>query len=101
MTEFPMNSIVKLSDWYRKHLTEYHKENTPVNKEYYDELLASSSFVYMGEIDNMPGHGIFVSKLGRVFWGFHMDDFELEADEDLVTTIYIDEEDILDLDEEE
>ncbi len=39
--------------------------------------------VYLGEIVNMPGHGVFVShKSGRIYSGYHIDSFvELSEEE--------------------
>lgn len=43
-------------------------------------------FVFMGEINQMPGHGVFVVLgTGRTYVGFHIDSFEVvpTGDEDL------------------
>ena len=43
-------------------------------------------FVFMGEINQMPGHGVFiVLGSGKLYAGFHTDSFEvvLTGDEDL------------------
>ena len=38
--------------------------------------------VFLGEIVNMPEHGIFVGKSGKSYWGFHIWNFrELTDDE--------------------
>ncbi|MCL2408030.1 MAG: hypothetical protein FWC96_00235 [Oscillospiraceae bacterium] len=38
--------------------------------------------VFLGELVNMPEHGIFIGKSGKSYWGFHIWDFrELTDDE--------------------
>jgi len=38
--------------------------------------------VFLGELVNMPEHGIFIGKSGKSYWGFHIWDFrELTGDE--------------------
>ena len=38
--------------------------------------------VFLGEIVNMPEHGIFIGKSGKCYWGFHIWGFrELTDDE--------------------
>ena len=38
--------------------------------------------IYMGEIVNMPEHGIFIGKSGKCYWGYHILNFrELGEDE--------------------
>jgi hypothetical protein len=40
--------------------------------------------VFLGEIQNMPGHGIFAGhRTGRIYSGYHIDQF-VELDEDEV-----------------
>lgn len=37
--------------------------------------------VYLGGIYNMPGHGIFVGRSGKCYFGYHIDNFrELKED---------------------
>lgn len=38
--------------------------------------------IYLGEIYNMSGHGIFVGRSGKCYFGYHIDNFrELKEDE--------------------
>lgn len=38
--------------------------------------------VYLGEIVNMPGHGIFIGQSGKCYFGYHISNFrELIRDE--------------------
>lgn len=38
--------------------------------------------VYLGEIANMPEHGIFIGQSGKCYWGYHIWNFrELSKDE--------------------
>ena len=41
----------------------------------------SETLLYLGEIVNMPGHVIVVNQEGKVFFGFHPENF-VELDED-------------------
>lgn len=48
------------------------------NREKPDDL----PMVYLGGIYNMPGHGIFVGRSGKCYFGYHIDNFrELKEDE--------------------
>ncbi len=46
-------------------------------------LLLNSSFIYLGEIPNMPGHCVVAEQTsGKVHSGFHIENFvEMEEDE--------------------
>jgi len=55
-----------------------------------DEYLATyrtwkdgDHLLYLGEIDNMPGHGAFVTRDGVVHWGYHPDEFREPTEEEL------------------
>lgn len=38
--------------------------------------------IYLGEIVNMPEHGIFIGQSGKCYWGYHIGNFrELRQDE--------------------
>jgi len=39
--------------------------------------------LFMGEIDNMPGHGVFVERDGTVHWGHHPDEFREPREDEL------------------
>ncbi len=44
----------------------------------------NSTFIYMGDIIDMPGHGIFIGVQDHLTWaGFHTDDFEQVPEEDM------------------
>lgn len=83
-TTYPVNSIVELERNYRYELLKWlqgHHEPTSAQWDtYYADFLSEESFVYLGEIVNMPGHGIYVGRKGRTFWGFHLEDFTLVTD---------------------
>lgn len=36
--------------------------------------------LFLGEIENMPGHCVVVNRAGKVFWGYHTDNFQLPKD---------------------
>ena len=39
------------------------------------QLKRGEEYLYLGEISNMPGHGIFATREGRVLWGYHIENF--------------------------
>ncbi len=43
----------------------------------------------LGEIENMPGHVVLAKKDGRVFWGYHPENFPKIPDEELFVTFFI------------
>ena len=49
---------------------------------YDDELTRKKPFVFLGEIPNMKGHGVYMDFEGRGHWGFHCDQFEPTDAED-------------------
>ncbi len=80
-------SLVKLTQEYKDWMQEYMESDrwTGDGKHgegFYDEFLAQDHFVYLGEIPNMPGHVVVAGENGRVYFGFHDDEFqELSEDE--------------------
>lgn len=51
------------------------------NKNYpfkYNEIV-----LFLGEIKQMPGHCIIVNRKGKVFWGYHTENFEEPKEEDI------------------
>lgn len=56
-------------------------------KKHYEGCIPTDEqFVFMGDINQMPGHGVFiVMGSGKLYAGFHTDSFEvvLTGDEDL------------------
>jgi len=44
-------------------------------------LVDGQEYLFLGEIKNMPGHGIFVDqKSGKTLFGYHMDNFWLKLE---------------------
>jgi hypothetical protein len=43
------------------------------------------NLLYMGDVHNMGGHGVFVDRSHRIWWGYHTDNFYVEPDEDATT----------------
>lgn len=77
-------SLVKLTQEYRDIMEErVTGENYTMGRSLEDsEFLDQERFIYLGEIPNMPGHVVVVGQNGRVYFGFHDDDFqELSEDE--------------------
>ena len=65
------NSLVRFE--YGNVPAEYHTQY-PFNE--------THTYLYLGEIQNMPGHCSVANKEGRVYWGYHTDNFiELTEDE--------------------
>lgn len=70
---------VKVQQWYQEECAKHHGP-----KEF---CTGDQEWLYLGEITNMQGHGVFVNSAGRVFWGYHLEDFEVCQDEDLFIDI--------------
>ena len=52
--------------------------------QYYKHLWNPGDLVlYLGEIRNMPGHGVYVTRVGEVKWGYHTDLFREPTEEEL------------------
>ena len=84
----PVNSIVRLTEEYRADLkdsiTDDHRDDNSVwGPGFYKQFLSNDSFVYLGELVNMKGHGIYAGRDGRVYWGFHPEDFEMVPEDDV------------------
>lgn len=70
-------TMVRVMEWYRKEMKDYAKTA------YYKSFLAERHFVYMGEITNMQGHGIYAGASGKMYMGFHPENFEVIPDEEV------------------
>ena len=49
----------------------------------YREWPDGDRLLYMGEIHNMPGHGVFVDRAGKVHWGHHPDEFREPLEDEI------------------
>lgn len=75
-------ALIKLEQEYIDILRKCIDRKEVANTTYYEEFLSNSAFVYLGEVVQMPGHIICAGKNGKVYFGFHDDDFrELTDDE--------------------
>ena len=45
-------------------------------------LRVEQPLIYLGEIPNMLGHGVFVGNSGRVHFGYHIEGFEEIPDDE-------------------
>ena len=85
--EFRHGVLLRLNPSYRKWLkTEIDTDRIgPIglyNVDYYIGFLSNNRFVFLGEIPNMEGHCIVAGQNGRIYFGFHTEDFvELHEDE--------------------
>jgi hypothetical protein len=62
----------------------------PEYRQSYSSILddPTDRFVYLGDIGQMPGHGVFVRMgVGKVFTGLHTSSFEVINDETEVATV--------------
>lgn len=76
-----LHALIKLTDEHREILRDELKNvNRP---EFYEQFMSNESFVYIGEVVQMPGHIICAGvQDGKIYVGFHDDDFvELTDDE--------------------
>ena len=39
--------------------------------------------IFLGEITNMPEHGIFIGKSGKGYFGYHVDNFRELGEEEI------------------
>ena len=67
---FPALSMVRL--------TEFYKASYATSK-----MRAERYFIYFGEIPNMPGHGVVFGESGRMYSGYHPENFELIPEEEV------------------
>jgi hypothetical protein len=81
-------AIIKLTQVYRDRMMEYHVsehytgDNTKWGEGFYTEFLAQDIFIYLGEIPNMQGHVAVAGRNGKVYFGFHPEDFEEVAEDE-------------------
>lgn len=79
-------SLIKIKKWYRKCLEDdIANENLEykMNVEYYKEFLSNEAFVYLGEIPQMTGHIICAGRNGKIYFGFHDDDFKVLTEDEV------------------
>ena len=76
---FAPNTIVTLADWYRNSV----ELRGAQPGDYLYDFLSNDAFVFLGEIANMRGHGIFVGRDGKVYWGFHVENFRRVSEDDV------------------
>jgi hypothetical protein len=48
----------------------------------YDDARSEKTLVYIGPIPNMPDHGIFADKSGKVHIGYHINEFREATEEE-------------------
>lgn len=80
---FKYGSLIKLQKKYIDILTQCIKKKQVKDVKYYKQFLSNSVFVYLGEIPQMSGHIICAGKDGKVYFGFHDDDFQELTEEEL------------------
>ena len=67
-------SIVKLEDWYIDHL----------KKKFLIIFTCYTSFIYLGEIPNLPGHCVIAGiTTGKIYSGYHIENFRVATEEEL------------------
>ena len=49
------------------------KDEVAVDYPFSDDL----PMIYLGEISNMPEHGIFIGQSGKCYFGYHIDNFRV------------------------
>jgi hypothetical protein len=75
-------SRVKITKSYRAYFTEEQIEKC-AKPEFYREFLAEDHFIFMGEIPNQPGHAVLFGSKGKMYHGFHLEDFEELTDDEV------------------
>ena len=66
---------VKICQWYRDALRDRGNSHFP--------LLKEERLIYMGEIVNQRGHGIFMNAHGKMFVGYELENFEEIPEDDV------------------
>ena len=84
---FKHGTLIKIRKWYRKYLTDdlalsEKDRGYKMNEKYYKQFLSNEVFVYLGEIPQMSGHIICAGRDGKVYFGFHDDDFKRIPDDE-------------------
>ena len=55
------------------------KEDIQIEYPFSDDL----PMIFLGEITNMPEHGIFIGKSGKSYFGYHVDNFRELGEEEV------------------
>ncbi len=55
------------------------KEDIQIEYPFSDDL----PMIFLGEITNMPEHGIFTGKSGKSYFGYHVDNFRELGEEEI------------------
>jgi len=85
--KFIENEMTNLSDYVRKNPTATNIAVTFCAPKGFTKLYrwkTGETLLYMGEMHNMGGHGVFVSVKGEIAWGYHLDNFYVEKHADFV-----------------
>lgn len=72
-----VNSMVRFAQWYKDFCME--SNSIPADSGFY----SNEVFVYLGEIVNMPGHVIVAGRDGKVYFGYHPENFEEIPEEEM------------------
>jgi hypothetical protein len=58
------------------------KVKEELQEDYIHVFEKNQTLLYLGDVANMPGHSILVTKAGKTIWGYHTENFiELSEDE--------------------
>lgn len=60
-----------------------HAELTLADHHKYRTWTKGQTFLFLFEIENMPGHGAFADYDGKVWWGMHLDAFRMATKEEV------------------
>lgn len=56
---------------------------SPVNNPHAYPWKKGESLLYLGEVVQMPGHCIVVNRKGKIFWGWHTDNFRYPTENEI------------------
>lgn len=63
-------------------LVKFDYDNVPKEDHHYYPFIKDMSYLFLGEIPNMPGHCVLIGKNEKHYIGYHIEDFiELTVDE--------------------
>jgi hypothetical protein len=74
--------MITLTDEHRAGLEDTVARGLVTNPEFYTQFMANPFYIYLGEVTQMPGHIFCAGRDGKVYTGFHPEDFRLLTDDE-------------------
>ena len=81
--DYPPLTMVAVSDRFVRFIKKQYKNESERIAEYLEDYYekgdwkkGEKAYVFLGEIKNMPGHGVYMDQSGVGHWGYHCDEYE-------------------------